>query len=163
MLEITKYTVIQSGPDASERRMTDIFKIRLMFRSEVSLPLNMTFNMKKKLYTFLLIASIFYSCTKTVGKLSEKTPPPPVTYEPKYNTDIKPFINLKCAVGGCHVGNFIFGDFNNYDDLKQRIDNGKVKTLVFDNKLMPPYGSVQLTNGEINKLKGWINYGAEQN
>jgi hypothetical protein len=102
------------------------------------------------------------SCTKTKAKMQE--PPAPVeTCAPHYLTEIRPFIISRCAVSNCHVANFPFGNFDSYDDLKKRIDNGRLQTLVFEQKLMPPPGAIQLTEQELSLLKCWMDNGAPEN
>src|SRR4051812_15215339 len=70
-----------------------------------------------------------------------------------YLADVKPFIISKCATKNCHVANFPFGNFTTYADLKAKISNGRVNTLVFDQKLMPPSSSIPLTTEELDLFK----------
>lgn len=81
----------------------------------------------------------------------------------KYSNDVKPIVAAKCALSGCHVAKFPFGDFTLYTDLKTRVDNGKINSLVIENKLMPPVSAELLTDTELNKIKCWISYGAPEN
>jgi uncharacterized membrane protein len=100
---------------------------------------------------------IFYACTKQNGSPATT----PVTNEPKFSRDIRPVISSKCAITGCHVANFPFGNFTLDGDFKARVDNGKVQSLVLENKIMPPAKAVPLTDSELEKLQSWINNGAE--
>lgn len=119
--------------------------------------------MQKTYWLFALIVLIIAadSCTKRTAA--------PEKEEPKggcsatYKDVIKPLVLQKCATSNCHTGNFPFGNFTAYGDLKTRIDNGRVKTLVFDQKLMPPAGSPQLSREELDKLKCWIDNGSQEN
>jgi uncharacterized membrane protein len=116
------------------------------------------------LYLFFLffIIVLITSCRKDKAELSK-----PANLTPscgaKYSDDIKPIIAAKCALSGCHVTKFSFGDFTLYADLKTRVDNGKINSLVIENKLMPPANSDLLTETELNKIKCWISYGAPEN
>jgi uncharacterized membrane protein len=96
------------------------------------------------------------ACTKDKG-----APAPLVTKcQPQYTRDIRPVIETRCALTGCHVGNFPFGDFTKDSVFKIRVVNGRVKTLVIDEKLMPPANASQLTGEELETLKCWIDNGA---
>src|SRR5439155_1224468 len=111
--------------------------------------------------TFLALLFIFMSCTKDVGL---KPLPVPIQ-EPescRYLDDVKPFVLAKCAISGCHVSGFPFGDFSLYDGLKARADNGRIKTLVFEDGLMPPASAEKLTEKEKRQLKCWLDNGAIQ-
>lgn len=81
----------------------------------------------------------------------------------RYQRDIKPLIGAKCAISGCHQAHFPFGDFTMYSDLKTKVDNGRVKRLVFDNVLMPPSSATQLTAKELEVFKCWMDDGAKDN
>lgn len=81
-----------------------------------------------------------------------------------YKTDIKPIVVAKCAT--CHApssGSGAPGDFNTFDDFKTRADLGLVKSRVFDKQDMPQAGAPQLTNEEKDKLKKWLDEGAQNN
>jgi uncharacterized membrane protein len=87
----------------------------------------------------------------------------PKSCSANYGKDIRPMLITKCSSEKCHTTNFTFGDFNSYDDLKTRIDNGKFNQLVFEFELMPPKNSTQLSPQELETLKCWINNGAQKN
>jgi len=80
-----------------------------------------------------------------------------------YSGDIALIISRSCAVTDCHVVLSSIGNFNEYSELKSRIENGKFKTMVFEMKLMPPAGYPSLTESEIIKLKKWLEEGATMN
>lgn len=79
-----------------------------------------------------------------------------------YSTIISPIINTKCAIPNCHNAASSLADFSTYEGLKQRADNGRIRTNVFDLKIMPPASAVQLTDDEKEKLKCWLDNGAPQ-
>jgi len=97
---------------------------------------------------------LFQSCT---NDKFETDPCATVSYE----KTIQPLVNLKCAVYGCHVSGFLPGDFNRYEILKQKVDEGKLQLLVFELKTMPPV--LKLTSEEAAILKCWISHGAQPN
>lgn len=112
--------------------------------------------------------SLHTGCTKDKGVLADKAPGAAAQVDSTsnkitYSKNIKPLVSARCALSGCHVTNFPFGNFTQYADLKMRIDNGRVKLLVFDDTLMPPAGKVPLTTDELSILKAWIEDGAKQN
>jgi hypothetical protein len=101
---------------------------------------------------------LFCSCKK-----KEQPEPEPVeNCSCSYSGHIRPLVISRCAVSGCHVDNFPFGNFTRYGDLKARVDNGKVNRLVLEEKLMPPAGKPQLTEEELQKLRNWIANGAPE-
>jgi uncharacterized membrane protein len=81
-----------------------------------------------------------------------------------YSTDIQPIIAAKCATSGCHVaGGTGVGDFSTYTDLKAKVDGGQINNRVYQVKDMPPAGNPQLSQDELDRLKCWIQQGAQNN
>lgn len=109
-------------------------------------------------FIFLLVV---FSCTKDKSVL--KTNSPIASCQSTYCLEIQAILNLKCALSGCHVGSFPFGNFSSYGDLKARIDNGKLNKLVFEYGLMPPANAVKLNDAELKALKSWLDDGAKEN
>lgn len=116
--------------------------------------------MKGNRATIIVLALVCagVSCRKEEVKAPEPDPPP--LCDCSYSGQVRPFVLLKCAVSGCHVGAFPFGDFSQYAPLKQRVDNGRVRKLVFEEKLMPPSGKPPLTQAEMETLRKWMDNGA---
>ncbi len=118
----------------------------------------------KKVWTgilpWVIAPFLLASCEK-----DETTPvqPPPPACKPKYNPDIKTIINTKCAVSGCHDGNSGIVGFKEYATLKERADNGRIKSYLFELKIMPPSTSTQLTDDEKKLIECWLNNGAPEN
>lgn len=98
------------------------------------------------------LAILFLSCT---NDKFESDPCAAVSYI----ETIRPLVNLKCAVYGCHVSGFPPGDFTGYEVLKQKVNEGKLQLVVFDLKIMPPVN--KLTDEETALLKCWIANGAK--
>lgn len=79
-----------------------------------------------------------------------------------FSKDIKPIIATNCAISGCHVqGGAGSGIFENYTQIKDKVDNGSLKNRVIVQKDMPP--SKPLTNCQIQYIEQWINDGALNN
>ena len=82
----------------------------------------------------------------------------------KYAESIAPLIQSHCALSGCHNGDSLsVGNFNNYTEVKLRVDNGQFKARVLDSKTMPPLSKPSLTTEEYNKFKCWVDGGALNN
>ena len=107
--------------------------------------------------TFLSAVVLIIACKK------EEEPQPTTPCKPTYTADIKTIIDAKCALSGCHDGSVPLPNFNKYPELKARVDNGKVKSFVFDLKIMPPSTATQLTDEEKELLQCWLDNGAPEN
>ena len=115
--------------------------------------------MKKLKYIFYFspfVLLYIYSCKKNEYKNIDCN-----SIQAKYSSDIFPIINSKCNSSGCHGAGSSKGDFTNYQGLKAKADNGSIEKRVLVNKDMPPSGS--LSSEERNKIKCWLNNGAQNN
>ena len=85
------------------------------------------------------------------------------TVQAKFSTDIKPIINSKCAISGCHDGNAVNNGanliFTSYALIIPHITRIQQRALI--EKTMPPTGP--LTSAETDKIKCWIASGALNN
>ena len=82
----------------------------------------------------------------------------------KYTESIAPLIQTSCALSGCHNGDSTsVGNFNLYDEVKMRVENGQFKLKVIDSKSMPPTTQPPLTSKQFTLLKCWIDAGAPNN
>ena len=80
--------------------------------------------------------------------------------------DIKPIIDASCAIPTCHVsGGTANGNFETYDGIKAKTDNGSLMIRVVSRANMPPSNSSgpDLTEDQRNLIKCWIEAGAENN
>ena len=79
--------------------------------------------------------------------------------------DIRPIIESKCAISGCHNGD-MGPDLNwtNFDKFHQRVESGLVKYRV-SHRIMPPSFSPEgpLTQEQINAIACWSDQGALNN
>jgi hypothetical protein len=83
------------------------------------------------------------------------------TAEVSFSKDIQPLVQAECATSGCHVqgGNGII--FENYQNVKDKVDKGSLKNRVVVLKDMPPNSS--LSSCQIAHVEAWINAGAPNN
>lgn len=83
--------------------------------------------------------------------------PPNVTY-----TDhIAPFLTQNCALSGCHVtGGNAPGNFETYDGVLEKVNNGSFENVTVISRSMPPSGP--LPNCEIQLIETWLAQGAPQ-
>lgn len=79
-----------------------------------------------------------------------------------FNKDIFPIIELNCTVTGCHTaGGTAPGTFENYNQVKAKVDDGQFKDRVLISQDMPP--GVPLTDCQISHITKWLNDGAPNN
>jgi hypothetical protein len=82
-----------------------------------------------------------------------------------FEADIKPIIETRCALSGCHNGD-MGTDLNwtNFDQFHKRAESGEVKFRV-TNRIMPPSDSPggPLTQEQIDALACWTDQGAQNN
>lgn len=79
-----------------------------------------------------------------------------------YSVSISPLIKNHCATTGCHVqGGRGNGIFENYLQIKAKVDNGSLLQRVVVDQDMPPSGS--LSDCEIKTIQQWILEGAPDN
>jgi hypothetical protein len=78
-----------------------------------------------------------------------------------FSADIMPMIQGNC-VAGCHVaGGTGAGIFENYLEVKAKVDNGSLLQRVVVTQDMPPAGA--LTDCQIALVQAWILNGAQNN
>lgn len=80
-----------------------------------------------------------------------------------FANDIMPMIQGNC-VSGCHVPGGTAqgaGIFENYAEVKAKVDNGSMNNRVVVQRTMPPSGA--LTDCQIAQLQAWILNGAPNN
>ncbi|MCF8450031.1 MAG: hypothetical protein K9G49_09205 [Taibaiella sp.] len=76
---------------------------------------------------------------------------------------VSSIVAQKCSLSGCHNSGATFGDFTNYNALKARADNGRIRLNVFELKIMPPANADTLTAEEKETIKCWLDNDAPQN
>ena len=107
----------------------------------------------------LLVCTLLFATCKPEP---EPIPVVPCTETPHtYTANIKPIVEAKCAITGCHVAGFANGDYTTFNAVKQVADNGLLRSRVLDDKTMPLTGS--LTEAELNKFNCWLMTGAQNN
>ena len=116
---------------------------------------------------FSALSIIVGSCTKYVGLDPALQPKAFVLVcdSVKYSKDIKPIIDTKCAISGCHVtGGIGNGVFSDYNAVYAKVSSGAFKSYVIDNvpEIMPR-GGPRLHDTLIAKIQCWLNAGAPNN
>jgi hypothetical protein len=85
--------------------------------------------------------------------------------EVSYLEDVKPIVESKCAISGCHNGT-LGADRNwlNFETFRTNALQGNVKNYVID-RIMPPAHSAAgpLSQDEINTIACWVDDGAPNN
>lgn len=80
-----------------------------------------------------------------------------------FSEDVKPIIETKCAISGCHNGD-LGQDLNwtNFQNFHRRAESGLVKFRV-THRIMPPSYSPAgpLSQEEINAIACWTDQGAK--
>ena len=112
------------------------------------------------LFAFYILTILLSSCT--YRKVESANPCENVNS--KYAQGIAPLIQTRCAIAACHNGDGnSVGNFNNYAEIKLRVDNGQFKLRVIDARAMPPVTQPSLTSEEFIKLKCWFDAGGPNN
>lgn len=76
-----------------------------------------------------------------------------------YAATVEPILQSRCAIPGCHVpGGTGPGDFNQYTEVKAKVDAGSFQQQVLQSRAMPPSGP--LPSCELLKLQAWLDAGA---
>lgn len=106
-------------------------------------------------------------CTIGIAACNKETtipePEQPAPCRPTYVADIRTIVNTRCAISGCHDGNSGLVAFTTYAPLKERADNGRIKSYLFELKIMPPASATQLTEDEKKLMQCWLDNGAPEN
>lgn len=79
-----------------------------------------------------------------------------------FAADIMPILSNGCAVVGCHVqGGSGVGLFENYNQVKAKVDDGSFEQRVIVQMDMPPSGP--LSDCQIDFITEWLSQGAPNN
>ncbi|HEY9178435.1 MAG TPA: hypothetical protein VIN07_12120 [Flavipsychrobacter sp.] len=118
----------------------------------------------KKILSIISCCAVTVATMQSCGK-DEASPAPgqPAACRPTYASGIQAIVNTRCAIAGCHDGNSGVVGFTSYVPLKERADNGRIRSFVFELKIMPPSSATQLTEDEKKSLQCWLDNGAPEN
>ncbi|MBI1266702.1 MAG: hypothetical protein GC193_04625 [Cryomorphaceae bacterium] len=76
-----------------------------------------------------------------------------------YATDVAPIIANSCGIAGCHVsGGTGTGNFETYEGVKAKVDDGSFEARTFVQKNMPP---TPLNTCDLELLQAWVAAGAQ--
>lgn len=79
-----------------------------------------------------------------------------------FKNDIMPIIDMNCTVTGCHnAGGSAPGTFENYNQIKAKVDDGKFRNRVLISQDMPP--GEPLSDCQILHITKWLDDGAPNN
>ena len=79
-----------------------------------------------------------------------------------FSQDIMPILQNSCATVGCHVqGGTGNGLFENYNQVKSKVDNGALRQRVLVTRDMPPSGA--LSDCQLEHIQQWLDDGAPNN
>lgn len=80
---------------------------------------------------------------------------------PSFANEVNPIIQANCAITGCH-GTTQSPNLNTYTQISAQATRVKARVTSTSNP-MPPAGSSQLTNAEIDLIVRWVDGGAPNN
>tara|TARA_B110000503_G_C7140522_1_gene410644 strand:+ start:54 stop:410 length:357 start_codon:yes stop_codon:yes gene_type:complete len=115
----------------------------------------------KNTVAVILLTTLLYSCYKDkedslFGSVQCETT------TVSFSADIMPILSTSCSTVGCHVqGGSGNGLFENYNQVKAKIDNGSFRQRVVVQKDMPP--SAPLKDCQVKHIEQWILDGALNN
>jgi len=119
--------------------------------------------MEKLVRSALFIFSVFLICLDACVShdLSEYV----CTKTYSFAADIKPIIETKCAISGCHDGSLGSSrDWTNFEMFHQRAESGLVKYRVTHGIMPPSYSPAgPLTQEQITAIACWTDQGALNN
>lgn len=108
----------------------------------------------------LMLSSCYYDNEEELYEYYNQSNPCDTTAV-SFADDIMPMIQGNC-ITGCHVaGGTGSGIFENYAEVKAKVDNGSMNNRVVVQRNMPPSGA--LTECQILQMQAWILNGAPNN
>lgn len=116
-------------------------------------------NKVKTIFSFLvvgMIAWLYLSCEKKEYRKLDCSEHPHA-----FTADIKPIIDVSCAVVGCHVSGSANGDFTTYAGIRASVEGGNFEDAVLYDQDMPPSGP--LPKSQRQAIKCWLEEGAPNN
>ena len=119
--------------------------------------------MQKFVRSSLFILSILLLCLDAC--VSHDFPDYVCTKTYSFTADIRPIIETRCAISGCHDGSMGPSlNWNNFEMFHERAASGLVKLRV-TRGIMPPSNSPAgpLTEEQINAIACWTDQGALNN
>lgn len=106
------------------------------------------------------LSLIFATASLTILGCNHEASEPCSSVVVDYQTDIKPIISRSCASQGCHNSSNGLGNFNDYDQLNAKCNDGSFQRRVLWKKDMPPSA---LDACDFIKLRKWFNEGHKKN
>lgn len=108
------------------------------------------------LFSVMILSSCYYDLE------SELYPEPcEVPETPTYTANIELLINSQCATPSCHVaGGNANGNFETFNGVSNKVDNGSFEQEVLINQSMPPNGTLSACDLEL--IETWLATGAAE-
>lgn len=117
--------------------------------------------MAKLIFGFCFLCILFTSCTY---ESVEPVKVIEIDSTISYSKVIVPLVTSQCNSTGCHESGVTFGDFTNYEGLKEKAADGLLLKRVVTDKDMPQIGSAYtLTDQERGYFAAWIKQGFPNN
>ena len=116
------------------------------------------FHMKDRFLVSFAILFGLGSC-----KHEPQETPAPSCSPVSFARDVKPIIEQNCAIYGCHVAGSPDGDFNQFPDLKEKVNNGSFKNSVIDWNAPRMPETYKLSEAQLRILQCWLNDNAPEN
>lgn len=109
---------------------------------------------------FLLVLFLT-ACLKDKAQPTPVIPPLTGCDTVTFSKYIKPIVDTKCAISGCHVGTAGIPDYRTYAGFKDRAEAGRVKIRAIDANAtpMPPDPKNALTDQQKQLITCWISNG----
>ena len=123
--------------------------------------------MLRRIFTALLVALIYSSCSKDsiAPKYDFAVPPSCNVGTVNYSPEIKLIISKNCAYSGCHFPGENNYDFTKYEVVADRIRSGRFTERIYlpvSHPLHMPTSAV-IDSCEFAQLMTWINNGFPEN
>ncbi len=112
--------------------------------------------------TFIVTTIFLYSCVSESGLNIDPEGVVCETENVTFSNDISPIIATSCAISGCHsTGGSAPGNFETFDGLERKINDGSFENRVLVRMDMPPNRS--LSQCDLDQIQSWLDAGALNN
>jgi len=167
-LRLTNYLTISHSVDPGKPYSSSVYKAIIATAGENKMPPDQPLSLDNRTIIRLWIeqGALLTICQDTTGQGSGYVNPLAC-----FSRDIQPVLVSRCANAGCHDAVTHQGDyiFSSYSTTMMAVTSGKpeesklyevIKFASGEDK-MPPSSNAQLTFAEIDSIRAWISYGAQ--
>ncbi len=112
-------------------------------------------------FSILLMVFFLAACIKDKAKPTPEIAPLTGCDTVTFSKYIKPIVDTKCAISGCHVGTPGIPDYRTYAVFKDRAEAGRVKIRAIDANATPMPADTKnaLTDQQKQLIICWISNG----